>query len=193
MNYQTDQPIFLYRILTLKASAALHGCMQNESPSSGPILFTSIGTIHSPYTDTTGMPIQPNGARGVRGTVEIFSEYAEGLVDLDGFSRVILIYAFHRSVSYDLKIIPFLDTTARGVFATRAPCRPNPIGLSVVRLNGIEGNALMIEDVDILDGTPLLDIKPYVPAFDAYPDASSGWLEKSAHGAGSFRSDERFR
>jgi tRNA-Thr(GGU) m(6)t(6)A37 methyltransferase TsaA len=139
------------------------------------------------------MPIQPNGARGVRGTVEIFSEYAEGLVDLDGFSRVILIYAFHSSGSYDLKIIPFLDTKVRGVFATRAPKRPNPIGLSVVRLIEVQGSVLIIKDIDILDGTPLLDIKPYVPAFDAYPDASCGWLETAAHGAGSFRADERFR
>jgi tRNA-Thr(GGU) m(6)t(6)A37 methyltransferase TsaA len=166
--------------------------MQNESPSTGSIQFTSIGNIHSPYTDTTGMPIQPNGARGVRGTVEIFSEYAEGPLDLDGFSLVILIYAFHRSGSYDLKIIPFLDIKVRGVFATRAPKRPNPIGLSVVRLIEVQGRMLIIEDIDILDGTPLLDIQPYVPAFDAYPDASCGWLEIAAHGEESFRADERF-
>jgi len=157
------------------------------------ITYTPIGTIRSPFTDIAGMPIQPPGARGVQGTVEIFSEYAEGLCDLDGFSRIILIYSLHRCTSCQLTVTPFLDTIPRGVFATRAPCRPNPIGLSVVRLNGIEGNVLMIEDVDILDGTPLLDIKPYVPQFDAYPDASSGWLETSAHGVGSFRSDERFR
>jgi len=175
------------------APAALHGCMQNGSPATGKILFRPIGIIHSPYTDTTAMPIQPNGARGVRGTVEIFSEYAGGLSDLDGFSRVILIYAFHRSESYDLKIIPFLDTKVRGVFATRAPKRPNPIGLSIVRLIGVQGRTLVIEDIDILDGTPLLDIKPYVPQFDAYPDASCGWLEKRVQDVESFRSDERFR
>ncbi|MCX6691311.1 MAG: tRNA (N6-threonylcarbamoyladenosine(37)-N6)-methyltransferase TrmO [Methanoregula sp.] len=165
---------------------------ENTNPDA-PITYTRIGTIRSPFTDVAGMPIQPTGARVVKGTVEIFEEYAEGLCDLDGFSRIILIYAFHRSGSYDLKIIPFLDTTARGVFATRAPKRPNPIGLSVVRLIGVEGRTLIIEDIDILDGTPLLDIKPYVPAFDAYPDASCGWLETAAHGAESFRSDERFR
>ena len=114
-------------------------------------------------------------------------------MDLDGFSRVILIYVFHRSGPCDLKVIPFLDTTARGVFATRAPRRPNPIGLSVVCLKEVQDRMLIIEDVDILDGTPLLDIKPYVPQFDAYPDASSGWLETAVQGAGSFRADERFR
>jgi len=157
------------------------------------IVFTQIGTIRSPFTDISGMPIQPTGARGVQGAVEIFEEYAEGLCDLDGFSRIILIYAFHKCDSCQLTVTPFLDTTPRGIFATRAPCRPNAIGLSVVRLIGVQGRTLIIEDVDILDGTPLLDIKPYVPEFDAYPDALCGWLETAAQGAGSFRSDERFR
>jgi len=138
-------------------------------------------------------PIQPAGARGVRGYVEIFSEYAEGLRDIEGFSHLFLIYAFHRCPSYQLTVIPFLDTSPRGVFATRAPRRPNAIGLSVVRLIEVNGTMLVVEDVDILDGTPLLDLKPYVPAFDSYPDAASGWLERSAHGAGLIRSDERFR
>ena len=156
------------------------------------IVFTPIGTIRSPFTDIAGMPIQPSGARGVQGTVEIFEEYAEGLADLDGFSRIILIYAFHKCDSCQLTVTPFLDTTPRGIFATRAPCRPNPIGLSVVRLIGVQGKTLIIEDVDILDGTPLLDIKPYVPQFDAYPDASCGWLEKTVNSVKSFRSDDRF-
>jgi tRNA-Thr(GGU) m(6)t(6)A37 methyltransferase TsaA len=139
------------------------------------------------------MPIQPCGARGVSGTVEIFEEYAEGLKDIEGFSRIILIYGFHRCTEHLLVVKPFLDTTSRGVFATRAPKRPNAIGLSIVRLTGVKGTTLFIEDADILDGTPLLDIKPYVPMFDAYPDASSGWLDPVAHHAGSIRSDERFR
>ncbi len=122
-----------------------------------------------------------------------FSEYAEGLRDIEGFSHLFLIYAFHRCPSYQLTVTPFLDTTPRGVFATRAPRRPNAIGLSTVRLIEVKGTTLIIEDVDILDGTPLLDLKPYVPVFDAYPDASSGWLEHSTHCAESFRSDERFR
>ena len=155
--------------------------------------YTPIGTIHSPYEDLSGMPIQPTGARGVRGTIDIFPEYRDGLCDLDGFSRIILIFVFHKSTEYTLVVKPFLDDTPRGVFATRAPKRPNAIGLSIVRLTGMHGYTLAIEDVDILDGTPLLDIKPYVPAFDAYPDAASGWLEPVIQNAESFRSDARFR
>ena len=167
--------------------------MQDEKNSRGPFSFVPIGIIHTPFTDISGMPIQPTGARGIRGTVEIFSEFAEGVSDIGGFSHIFLIYAFDRSPSYKLIVTPFLDTTPRGVFATRAPRRPNAIGLSVVRLIEVKGSMLIVEDVDILDGTPLLDLKPYVPVFDSYPDASSGWLEHSARGAGSFRSDERFR
>ncbi len=165
---------------------------ESRSPDAR-IVFTPIGTIRSPFTDISGMPIQPTGARGVKGTVELLDQYAEGLCDLDGFSRIILIYAFHRCTSCQMTVTPFLDTTPRGIFATRAPCRPNPIGLSVVRIIGVQGRTLIIEDVDILDGTPLLDIKPYVPQFDAYPDASCGWLEKRVQDVESFRSDERFR
>jgi tRNA-Thr(GGU) m(6)t(6)A37 methyltransferase TsaA len=167
--------------------------MQDERNRREPLSLVPIGVIHSPFTDVAGMPIQPNGARGIRGTVEIFEEFNEGLNDIEGFSRIILIYAFHRCQSYQLTVTPFLDTTPRGVFATRAPRRPNPIGLSIVRLIEVKGATLVIEDVDILDGTPLLDLKPYVPAFDSYPDASSGWLEYVANGAESFRSDKRFR
>ena len=157
-----------------------------------PVCYSPIGTIHTPWTGTAGMPIQPSGAGGVPGTVEIFPAFAEGLRDIEGFSRIILIYSFHRSLSYDLITKPFLDTVPRGVFATRSPKRPNAIGLSCVRLVGKDKNILNIEDVDMLDGTPLLDIKPYVPAFDAYPDAACGWLENVAGNARSVRSDERF-
>ena len=167
--------------------------MQDEEKIRDPLSIVPIGIIHSPFTDITGMPIQPTGARGIPGTVEVFSEYAEGLTDIEGFSHLFLIYAFHRCSSYVLTVRPFLDTTPRGVFATRAPRRPNAIGLSIVRLIEVKGSTLFIEDVDILEGTPLLDLKPYVPVFDAYPDASSGWLEQSAHRAEVFRSDERFR
>ena len=152
--------------------------MQDEEKIRDPLSIVPIGIIHSPFTDIMGMPIQPTGARGIRGTVEIFSEYAEGLTDIEGFSHLFLIYVFHRCPSYNLVVRPFLDTTPRGVFATRAPRRPNAIGLSIVRLIEVKGSTLFIEDVDILDGTPLLDLKPYVPVFDAYPDASSGWLEQ---------------
>ena len=167
--------------------------MQDEEKTRDPLSFVPIGIIHTPFSDIAGMPIQPTGARGVRGNIEIFYEYAEGLRDIEGFSHLFLIYAFHCCPSYQLTVMPFLDTTPRGVFATRAPKRPNAIGRSIVRLIEVKGTTLVIEDVDILDGTPLLDMKPYVPVFDAYPNASSGWLERSAYGAGSFRSDERFR
>jgi tRNA-Thr(GGU) m(6)t(6)A37 methyltransferase TsaA len=167
--------------------------MQDQEKTRDPLSFIPIGIIHSPFTDIMGMPIQPNGARGIRGTVEISGAYAEGLRDIEGFSHLFLIYAFHRCPPCQLTVTPFLDTTLRGVFATRAPLRPNAIGLSIVRLIEVKGTTLVVEDVDILEGTPLLDLKPYVPAFDSYPDASSGWLEGSAQDAGSFRSDERFR
>ena len=149
-----------------------------------------IGFIHSPFKERRGTPIQPTRGRGVRGTVEIMPEYADGLADLNGFSHVVLIYIFHRSQGFDLRVTPFLDTEKRGLFATRAPRRPNPIGLSVVRLIGIEDNRLLIEDLDILDGTPLLDIKPYVPEFDHRTEVREGWLEgvKDRH----VDSDDRF-
>jgi tRNA-Thr(GGU) m(6)t(6)A37 methyltransferase TsaA len=138
------------------------------------------------------MPIQPPGAAGLKGTVAVLPEYADGLRDLDGFSHVILIYLFDRSAGYTLTVVPFLDSTPRGLFATRAPRRPNPIGLSVVRLESIDGNVLHIDGVDILDGTPLLDIKPYVPAFDAPRDCRTGWLEAAGDRAREKRSDDRF-
>ena len=154
------------------------------------IEYRPIGFIHSPFKERRGMPIQPTRGRGVRGTVEIKPEYADGLADLDGFSHVVLIYIFHRSQGFDLRVTPFLDTEKRGLFATRAPRRPNPIGLSVVRLIGIEDNRLLIEDLDIYDGTPLLDIKPYVPEFDHPTEVREGWLEgvKDRH----VDSDDRF-
>ena len=167
--------------------------MHDEKNRVDPLSFVPIGIIQTPFADIAGMPIQPTGARGIRGSVRIFSKYAEGLRDIEGFSHLFLIYAFHHCTSYQLTVTPFLDTISRGVFATRAPRRPNAIGLSTVRLIEVKGTTLVIEDVDILDGTPLLDLKPYVPAFDSYPNASSGWLERTSQGAESFRSDERFR
>ena len=119
------------------------------------IEFRSIGIVHSPFFEIGGMPIQPSRSEGAKGTVEIFDEFIEGLADLDGFSHIILLFHLHRSEGYNLKVTPFLDNQPRGLFATRAPRRPNPIGLSVVRLASVENNILSIEDVDILDGTPL--------------------------------------
>ena len=156
------------------------------------IAFSPIGIICSPFTTPEGMPIQPSGARGVRGRVEVQPAYHEGLKDLDGFSHIILLYHFHRSQGYCLQVVPFLDTRPRGLFATRAPRRPNPIGLSIVRLERVAGGVLHVCDVDVLDRTPLLDIKPYVPQFDTPTDVRSGWLEDAADAAAGKRSDDRF-
>ena len=147
------------------------------------IKYNPIGIIHSPFKDIEGMPIQPSGAQGIAGTVEIEPAYADGLKDLEGFSHIILLYHFHLSKGYSLEVKPFLDNALRGVFSTRAPRRPNAMGLSVVRLLRIEGSVLHIEDVDIVDGTPLLDIKPYVPEFDVREVEKTGWLSGKAEEA----------
>lgn len=138
------------------------------------------------------MPIQPAGASGIRGRVELFPEYVEGLQDIEGFSHIILLYHFHRSSGFKLTVVPFLDTVPRGVFATRAPHRPNAIGMSVVKLLRVAGEVIEIENVDILDGTPLLDIKPYVPEFDGQTAFRTGWLQKTGKSAKGHRSDGRF-
>ena len=145
------------------------------------IEFFPIGIIHSPYSEPAGVPIQGVFAGGATGTVEVFPEFAEGLTDLDGFSHIILLYRFHRVQSYTLMCRPFLDVQDRGVFATRAPRRPNPIGLSVVELLKIDGCTLTIGGVDIVDGTPLLDIKPYVTDFDVRQNAKTGWYEHAGN------------
>lgn len=136
-----------------------------------------IGVLHSPFTEPAGTPIQGVYAPESVGTAEVFAEFAEGLADIEGFSHLYLIYLFDRSPGYALTVMPSRDSTPRGVFATRAPRRPNPLGLSIVRLVAREGNLLRLAEVDFLDGTPLLDIKPYVPAFDCRADCRSGWLE----------------
>jgi tRNA-Thr(GGU) m(6)t(6)A37 methyltransferase TsaA len=154
--------------------------------------YRSIGIIHSPFKSIKGMPIQPAGAESSRGTIDVYPEYSEGLKDLEGFSHIVLLYHFHRKKDTKLSVIPFMDTRPHGVFATRAPSRPNPIGVSVVKLRKIRGNILEIENVDILDGTPLLDIKPYVPEFDQYPADKIGWLEKAKGKVKGKKSDGRF-
>ncbi|MFA4826520.1 MAG: tRNA (N6-threonylcarbamoyladenosine(37)-N6)-methyltransferase TrmO [Methanoregula sp.] len=156
------------------------------------ISFTPIGIIHSPFTEPAGMPIQPAGAAGVRGTIVLDEKFREGLRDLCGFSRIILIYHLHRSQGYALDVIPFLDTVPHGIFATRAPRRPNAIGLSVVKLLAVNGCELVIEGIDVVDGTPLLDIKPYVPEFDCFPDEKSGWFAGCRDAVTRMRADERF-
>lgn len=156
------------------------------------IRYRPIGIIHSPFKQLTGMPIQPAGKASAEGTAQIFAEFVQGLKDLEGFSHVILLYHLHRVDRVQLLLTPFLDSEIRGVFATRAPSRPNPIGLSTVRLIRIEGSQLHLGHLDILDGTPLLDIKPYIPSFDAVDEARIGWLEGRGGELDSTTSDDRF-
>lgn len=154
--------------------------------------FIPIGIIHSTNKEPQGTPIQPSAANGIEGQVEVYDDFAEGLSDLEGFSHVILLYHFHRAKAGPLKLKPFMDKEERGVFATRAPRRPNAIGLSIVKLLRVEGNVLHIADVDILDGTPLLDIKPYVPEFDHREQIKIGWLEKNVGKLHHSKDDGRF-
>jgi tRNA-Thr(GGU) m(6)t(6)A37 methyltransferase TsaA len=161
-------------------------------PSDQLISFQQIGTIHSPFHDLAGMPIQPTSDASASGTIEIFPEFIPGLKDLDGFSDIILIYHLHQAGPAKLEVKPFLDTEIHGVFATRAPTRPNAIGLSVVKLNRIEGGILHVDKLDILDGTPLLDIKPYIPEFDHQTEVRTGWLEQAKGKVKRTASDNRF-
>jgi len=156
------------------------------------VKYKPIGVVHSPFKEPKGTPIQPPGGKGIDGTVEVFPEYAEGLKDVEGFSHIILIYHFHLSKGLSLKVKPYMENKLRGVFATRAPSRPNPIGISVVRLRRVEKNILHVRDVDFVDGTPLLDIKPYVPEFDVREVNKTGWLEKEVHKLSTSKDDGRF-
>lgn len=151
--------------------------------------LASIGLIHSPHRQAEGTPIQPRWAAGIEGTVEVFPEFAPGLRDLDGFDRIWLLYWFDQARAAQLEVVPYLDTQKRGIFATRAPCRPNPIGLSCVRLLAVEGSRLRVADLDVLDGTPLLDIKPYAPDFDVFAMERIGWF---ARARGTRVADDRF-
>jgi tRNA-Thr(GGU) m(6)t(6)A37 methyltransferase TsaA len=158
-----------------------------------PIYYTPIGIIRSPFKEPAGMPIQAVAAKGVAGVIELDPSYQAGLQDIDGFSHLTLLYHLHLIQSSSLTVTPFLDDQPHGVFATRSPKRPNPIGLSTVRLVRVEGWRLHIEDVDVVDGTPLLDIKPYVPAFDAREAVSIGWFEKNVDQVYHVKADQRFR
>lgn len=156
------------------------------------IKSTQIGVVHSPYKEPKGVPIQPARNNNVEGTIEIFPEFAEGLKDIEGFSHIFLIYNFHLIKKTSLSVIPFLDEQARGVYATRAPNRPNHIGLSLVRLLKVKDNILHISNLDIIEGTPLLDIKPCIPEFDFTDVEKSGWLKKSLKKLPSTKDDSRF-
>lgn len=141
------------------------------------ITYSPIGVIHSRFTDPGDTPIQGIFADGARGEVEVFPEYADGLKDIDGFSHLILLYHFHLANGYSLISKPFMGGVEKGIFSIRHPNRPNPIGISIVRLDAVIGNVLKISEVDILDGTPLLDIKPFVHQFDQRADIQSGWVD----------------
>lgn len=158
-----------------------------------PVCYRPIGTIHSPFRDVAGMPIQPPAARGIAGSIVLRDDLAPGLDDIEGFSHLILVYHLHLVREPALRVTPFLDDRERGIFATRAPKRPNPIGLSVVKLLRRSQARLEIEDVDVLDGTPLLDLKPYVPQFDAPDGVRIGWFEERLEKITGARSDGRFR
>ena len=155
--------------------------------------ISPIGSIRTPFKTLEGMPIQPTGAEQFNGQVVLDPRYEEGLADIEGFSHLFLIYLFHQSKGFRLKVKPFLDDQQRGLFATRAPRRPNAIGLSIVTLTRREKNVLHVGHIDVVDGTPLLDIKPYVPTFDAPAATSIGWLEGKVERSRWLRSDERFK
>lgn len=152
--------------------------------------FRSIGVVRTPFVEQTGTPIQPNLAGGVEGTVELDADYAGALADLEGFERIWVLYVFDRAATFQDTVVPYRDDRPHGLFATRAPARPNPVGLSSLRLLSIDGATLRVADVDILDGTPVLDLKPYVPAFDAFPGVQAGWLDEQR--ARTTRADGRF-
>jgi len=156
------------------------------------IQMETIGIIHSPFTELRGMPVQSLGVQSAEGNVVINEAYAEGLADLGGFSHIYLVYHFHKATRTEVRVVPYMDTEKRGVFATRSPLRPAHIGISVVELLNVSGNVLTVRGLDVLDGTPLIDIKPYVPQFDCWQNATSGWMKASRFDVGQRRSDGRF-
>lgn len=159
------------------------------------IELESIGTIHTEFKEVEGMPIQPTGAKGVEGTIEIKNKFADGLKDLDEFSHINILYLLHKVEGYLLEVKPFMDNNTHGVFATRSPKRPNRIGSSIVKINKIEGNTIYVENIDVLDETPLLDIKPHVPQLyeDTIDELKIGWFESNHKKAKSQKSDDRFK
>lgn len=157
------------------------------------IVFTPIGIIYSQYQSPEGVPIQPLAAKSSSGKIEIFEEYVECLKDLEGFSHIHLLFHFNKPRrKFTPLVTPFLDSKYRGVFSTRAPHRPNGIGLSVVRLDRVEKNILYISELDIINETPLLDIKPFVPQFDNRDNCRIGWLEGKIENMDNAKDDGRF-
>jgi tRNA-Thr(GGU) m(6)t(6)A37 methyltransferase TsaA len=157
------------------------------------VIYKPIGILHSPFNRLEEMPIQPTSDVSASGVVEIFPEFVGGLKDLEGFSHIYLLYHFHKVRQSNLIVTPFLDSAPRGILATRAPSRPNPIGLSLVELVRVENNLIYVNRVDVLNETPLLDIKPYVPEFEHLHDIRIGWLEQVKSQVHSQKSDARFK
>ena len=180
----------------LRGPAAAHAAPHAPSQAGGTkaphISYAPVAHMRTPFTDVRGMPIQPVGAQGVAGSIDVLPEFADGLADIEGFSHLLVIYHLHECQGFTLRVKPFLDNDEHGVFATRSPRRPNPIGISVLRLTGVTGNRLHVENVDMLDGTPVLDIKPYVPTFDVWDADRTGWFATVADNAVQCRADDRF-
>ena len=157
------------------------------------IVLSSIGTIITPWEKPENMPIQPIGAKGVKGKVVILPEYKQGLKDIEGFSHIYLIYQLHLASEPALEVIPFMDTETKGIFATRSPKRPNKIGISVVEIEKVEENIIYILDVDMITNSPLIDIKPFFEDFDNRFNTKKGWLgTKKSINKYNFKSDKRF-
>jgi tRNA-Thr(GGU) m(6)t(6)A37 methyltransferase TsaA len=156
------------------------------------VTYHAIGSVRSPFVQAAGMPIQSSRAQGAQGSLELEPEYWAGLEDLAGFSHLLLVSHLHRAGPAVLQVVPFLDTRQRGIFATRAPARPNPIAISVLRILRVEPGRVLVAELDLLDGTPILDIKPYVPEFDARGDARSGWYAEAARRNEDVVADDRF-
>jgi tRNA-Thr(GGU) m(6)t(6)A37 methyltransferase TsaA len=154
--------------------------------------FAPIGRVRSPWRSAAGMPLQTVAAKDAEGRVELLEVFAPAIRDLAGFSHVWLLTDLHRVAGYELEVVPFLDDRSRSLFATRSPRRPNPIGLSLVRVAGIEGATILVEELDLLDGTPVLDVKPYVPLFDARETTEIGWFSGAAERVFDVRSDDRY-
>lgn len=158
------------------------------------IIVNPIGVIRTPHKDIKDMPIQPIAAEGIKGHIELLPEYVAGLKDLDGFSHITLVYHFHKIEGFELEVKPFMDIVKHGIFACKAPKRPNAIGISTVKLVSIDGNIINIEQADMLDGTPIIDIKPFFPKYDNRENVTAGWLEKRLDiPVEKLRSDDRFR
>jgi tRNA-Thr(GGU) m(6)t(6)A37 methyltransferase TsaA len=164
----------------------------DSTPEPETIAYQVIGVVRSPWITLEGMPLQSVAAPEVHGQIDIHSSLVPGLADLEDFSHLHVIAHLHRGAPGGLTVVPFLDDTPRGIFATRSPRHPNPIGISVVRLLAVRGAILEIAGVDLLDGTPVLDIKPYVPAFDTVAAERTGWLERAAQRVHEVRADARF-